>query len=86
MTDLNYGCDIVNVFQNITKNCSDDISFAEDQCKLFCIISIGLFEKVEYKLIKNNGKDNKNNNKKLDIIELGIRKNIINIAYKSGFV
>ena len=40
MTDLNYGCDIVNVFQNITKNCSDDISVAEDQCKLFCIISV----------------------------------------------
>ena len=40
MTDLNYGCDIVNVFQNITNNCSDDISVAEDQCKLFCIISV----------------------------------------------
>ena len=40
MTDLNYGCDIVNIFQNITNNCSDDISVAEDQCKLFCIISV----------------------------------------------
>ena len=40
MTDLNYGCDIVSVFQNITNNCSDDISVAEDQCKLFCIISV----------------------------------------------
>ena len=40
MTDLNYGCDIVSIFQNITNNCSDDISVAEDQCKLFCIISV----------------------------------------------
>ena len=40
MTDLNYGCDIVSIFQNITNNCSDDISIAEDQCKLFCIISV----------------------------------------------
>ena len=40
MTDLNYGCDIVSVFQNITNNCSDDMSIAEDQCKLFCIISV----------------------------------------------
>jgi len=42
MTDLvlNYGCDIVDVFENITKNCSEDISIAEDECKLVCIISV----------------------------------------------
>ena len=42
MTDFNmdYGCDIVDVFQNITNNCSEDISFAEDECKLVCIISV----------------------------------------------
>ena len=42
MTDfnMNYGCDIVDVFQNITNNCSEDISFAEDECKLVCIISV----------------------------------------------
>ena len=42
MTDLvlNYGCDIVDVFENITNNCSEDISIAEDECKLVCIISV----------------------------------------------
>ena len=42
MTDfnLNYGCDIVDIFKNITNNCSEDISIAEDECKLICIISV----------------------------------------------
>ena len=42
MTDfnLNYGCDIVDVFQNITNNCSEDITLAEGECKLVCIISV----------------------------------------------
>ena len=42
MTDLNlnYGCDIVNIFKNITNNCTEDISIAEDECKLVCIISV----------------------------------------------
>ena len=33
-------CDILEVFQNITNNCSNDILIARDECKVICIISI----------------------------------------------
>ena len=33
-------CDILEVFQNITNNCSNDILIAQDECKVICIISI----------------------------------------------
>ena len=33
-------CDILEVFQNITNNCSNDLLIAQDQCKVICIISI----------------------------------------------
>ena len=33
-------CDIVEVFKNITENCSNDLKIAQDECKLFCMISV----------------------------------------------
>ena len=33
-------CDILEVFQNITNNCSNDLLIARDECKVICIISI----------------------------------------------
>tara|TARA_R110002051_G_scaffold217581_1_gene281620 strand:- start:25 stop:249 length:225 start_codon:yes stop_codon:yes gene_type:complete len=33
-------CNIIGVFHNISKTCTNDIEFARDQCQLFCMISI----------------------------------------------
>ena len=37
---MDENCNILEVFQNISNNCSNDISIAEDQCKVICIISV----------------------------------------------
>jgi len=37
---MSVDCDIIGVFHNISNTCTNDISFARDQCKLFCMISI----------------------------------------------
>ena len=33
-------CNIIEVFNNISTTCSNDIDFARDECQLFCIISV----------------------------------------------
>ena len=33
-------CNIIGVFHNISNTCTNDIEFARDECKLFCMISI----------------------------------------------
>ena len=38
MTSLE--CNIIEVFHNISTTCSNDIEFARDDCKLFCMISV----------------------------------------------
>ena len=37
---MDENCNILEVFNNISNNCSNDISVAEDQCKVICIISV----------------------------------------------
>ena len=37
---MDENCNILEVFQNISNNCSNDISVAEDQCKVICMISV----------------------------------------------
>jgi hypothetical protein len=37
---MSLDCNIIEVFHNISNTCSNDISFARDECKLFCMISV----------------------------------------------
>ena len=37
---MDENCNILEVFKNISNNCSNDLSIAEDQCKVICIISV----------------------------------------------
>ena len=33
-------CDILQLFQNITNNCDNDMAIIEDNCKVICMVSI----------------------------------------------
>ena len=37
---MSFECNIIEVFHNISTTCSNDITFARDECELFCIISV----------------------------------------------
>lgn len=37
---MDINCNIYEVFNNITENCTNDISFAKGECKVICIITV----------------------------------------------
>tara|TARA_R110000851_G_scaffold69687_6_gene156023 strand:+ start:92 stop:301 length:210 start_codon:yes stop_codon:yes gene_type:complete len=48
-------CDILQLFQNITNNCDNDIDIAKDQCKVICMVSIVKALDLCYFEIMNTG-------------------------------
>ena len=37
---MSFECNIIEVFHNISNTCSNDITFARDECEIFCMISV----------------------------------------------
>ena len=48
-------CDILQLFQNITNNCDNDMEIIEDNCKVICMVSIVKALDLCYFEIMNTG-------------------------------